>query len=91
MVLKLINNIHVSGDDMKLDVLTNDELFKLAAHQGGYNEIINNEWKKRFKLNFPYKLIENERKVYNALLDQKIDYSECDKKIVEQSKLIKKM
>lgn len=41
--IKLINIIYVSGDCMKLDVLTNDELFKLAAHQGGYNEIINNE------------------------------------------------
>ncbi|WP_133065297.1 hypothetical protein [Virgibacillus profundi] len=74
---------------MKLDILEDDELFRLAAHQGGYNEYIDKEWKSRYRLSFPYQLVADEQKVYNALLDQKIDYVDCDIKIVEQSKIIK--
>lgn len=75
---------------MKLDILTNEELFRLAAHQGGYNEHIDKEWKARYQLSFPYQLLKDNNKIYNTILDLKLDFEECDKKIVEQAKIIKK-
>lgn len=74
---------------MRLDVLTNEELFKLAAHQDEFNDHINKEWKIRFQLSFPYQLSECNNKIYNSLLAIELDFEECDKKIVEQANILR--
>lgn len=72
---------------MKLDILTDNELFRLAAHQEDFNEHIDKEWRKRYQLSFPYQIGKNDSKIYNVLLDVELGYEECDKMIVEQAKL----
>lgn len=73
---------------MKLDILTDEELLKLASHQGKHIEDIHVEWYKRHKINFPYLIILD--KIYNCILKQIIDDKECDKLILKQANITRK-
>lgn len=74
--------------NLRLDILTDEELLKLASHQGSQIEHISNEWRNRYKINFPYIVVLD--KVYNCLLKDIVSDMECDKLIVEQANKIRK-
>lgn len=73
---------------MKLDILNDKEFIKLALHQTEYNTRIVEEWIKRFRIGYPYRLDE-QGVIYNVVLGERVEDEYCDKLIVEQAERIR--
>lgn len=72
---------------MNLTILSDDELYKLAAHQYAYNTDIHEEWLRRFGLFFPYKLIDDQ--IYNCILGITMQDNACDKLVFQQAEVLR--
>lgn len=71
-----------------MEHLSEKELLELANRIGSHSRELNEEWFKRFGLNFPYKLTDN-NKIFNCLLLNTVKDSDCDKLIVEQANMLR--
>jgi len=68
--------------------LSQHQLLRIAHDVGLHDKELNKEWRKRFGMNFPYKL-DRKGKIYNALLDITIWDEEADALILDQAKQLR--
>lgn len=60
------------------------QLVMVAYEVGLHDSELNKEWRKRYAMNFPYKLnIRNQ--IHNCLMDVSVDDEECDRSILDQA------
>lgn len=68
--------------------MSNNELLEFGSNIETYNEKIQEEWLKRYEMNFPYMLDINGA-VVHAILGQVIEDEYCDKLILKQAEKIR--
>jgi hypothetical protein len=69
---------------MNFKNLSEHQLINFARDKGLHDKELNDEWYKRYGMNFPYKL-DIRNRIYNVLMDRTMNDEEVDKMILGQA------
>lgn len=68
--------------------MSNRELLSIGSEISTHNKIIQEEWFKRYEMNFPYYVDQNNN-IVHSIMGETIDDDHCDKLILEQANKVR--